>query len=205
MPGSDNVENAKAGHPVLDIAITGSTGMIGRALTAFLQDGGHHVHPIVRTPPRETEIGWRPDEGHIDRSRLEGLDAVIHLAGENIADRRWTPSQMTRIRTSRVAGTDLLARTLARLDRPPRTLLTASAIGYYGDSGDTPLDESADAGTGFLAELARDWGARRRSRHQGRGNEDGGGPRPNRRRAGKDAADLSSRTGRTATQSSPEF
>ncbi len=157
MPGSDNVENAKAGHPVLDIAITGSTGMIGRALTAFLQDGGHHVHPIVRTPPRETEIGWRPDEGHIDRSRLEGLDAVIHLAGENIADRRWTPSQMTRIRTSRVAGTDLLARTLARLDRPPRTLLTASAIGYYGDSGDTPLDESADAGTGFLAELARDW------------------------------------------------
>ena len=142
---------------MLDIAITGSTGMIGRALTAFLRSGGHRVHPIVRTPPRETEIGWRPDEGHIDQPRLEGLDAVIHLAGENIADRRWTPSQMTRIRTSRVAGTDLLARTLARLDRPPRTLLTASAIGYYGDTGDKPLDESADAGTGFLAELARDW------------------------------------------------
>jgi len=142
---------------VLDIAMTGSTGMIGRALTAFLHSGGHRVHPIVRTPPKETEIGWQPEEGRIDQPRLEGLDAVIHLAGENIADRRWTPAQMNRIRGSRVVGTDLLARTLARLDRPPRMLLSASAVGYYGDAGDTPLDETAAAGTGFLAELARAW------------------------------------------------
>jgi len=142
---------------MLDIAMTGSTGMLGRALTAFLHNGGHRVHPIVRTPPKETEIGWQPEEGSIDQPRLEGLDAVIHLAGENIADRRWTPAQMNRIRASRVVGTDLLARTLARLDRPPRMLLSASAVGYYGDAGDKPLDETAAAGTGFLADLARAW------------------------------------------------
>jgi NAD dependent epimerase/dehydratase family enzyme len=127
---------------VLDIAMTGSRGMIGRALTAFLRSGGHRVHPIVRTPPKETEIGWQPEEGHIDQPRLEGLDAVIHLAGENIADRRWTSAQMNRIRASRVVGTDLLARTLARLDRPPRMLLSASAVGYYGDAGAAPAAEA---------------------------------------------------------------
>jgi hypothetical protein len=125
----------------------------------LLQNRGHRVHPIVRTPPEEHQIGWRPDAGHIDHRRLEGLDAIVHLAGENIANHRWTPAQMVRIRASRVAGTDLLARTLAKLDRPPRTLLSASAIGYYGDAGDTPLDESADAGTGFLAEVGQAWEA----------------------------------------------
>ena len=157
MSGSDSAEDAKRGDPVLKIAITGSTGMIGTALTAFLESGGHRVHPIVRTPPKELEIGWRPEEGRIDQLGPERLDAVIHLAGENIAERRWTHPQMTRIRASRVASTDLLARTLARLDNPPKALLSASAIGYYGDAGDTPLDESAGPGTGFLAELVQDW------------------------------------------------
>jgi len=137
--------------------MTGSTGLIGRAATSTLRSRGHRVRAIVRTPPKEDQIGWRPDEGRIDQQGLEGLDAVIHLAGENIADRRWTTAQMARIRESRVAGTDLLARTLARLDRPPRTFLSASAIGYYGDAGDTVLDETAGAGTGFLSELAQTW------------------------------------------------
>jgi uncharacterized protein (TIGR01777 family) len=137
--------------------MTGSTGLIGRAATWTLRNRGHRVRAIVRTPPKEDQIGWRPDEGRIDQQGLEGHDAVIHLAGESIADRRWTTAQMARIRESRVAGTDLLARTLARLDRPPRTFLSASAIGYYGDAGDTVLDETTGAGTGFLSELAQAW------------------------------------------------
>ena len=157
MSPSDGLADSSGGPAQLDIAITGSTGLIGRAVTSDLRNRGHRVRPIVRTPPKEHQIGWRPDEGHIDQPPLEGVDAVIHLAGENIADRRWTPDQMARIRESRVVGTDLLARALARLDRPPTTLLSASAIGYYGDAGDTPLDETAAAGTGFLAELTRAW------------------------------------------------
>lgn len=157
MSASDGLGDTSGGSVALDIAITGSSGLIGRALMSLLENRGHRVHPIVRTPPKEHQIGWRPDAGHIDHRRLEGLDAIIHLAGENIADRRWTPAQMTRIRASRVAGTDLLARTLAGLDRPPRTLLSASAIGYYGDAGDRLLDETADAGTGFLAEVGQAW------------------------------------------------
>ena len=157
MSASDTLADTSGDPATLDIAMTGSTGLIGRALTLHLLNRGHRVHPIVRTPPKEHEIGWRPDEGHIDQPSLEGLDAVIHLAGENIADRRWTTAQMARIRESRVAGTKLLARALAGLDRPPSTLLSSSAIGYYGDAGDTTLDETAGAGTGFLAELARAW------------------------------------------------
>ena len=157
MSASDGLADTSGGSVALDIAITGSSGLIGRALTSLLENRGHRVHPIVRTPPKEHQIGWRPDAGHIDHRRLEGLDAIIHLAGENIVDRRWTPAQMTRIRASRVAGTDLLARTLAGLDRPPRTLLSASAIGYYGDAGDRLLDETADAGTGFLADVGQAW------------------------------------------------
>ncbi len=157
MSPSDGLADTSGRSAALQIAITGSSGLIGRAVTSFLQNRGHRVHAIVRTPPTEHQIGWRPDAGHVDGKRLEGLDAIIHLAGENIADRRWTQAQMTRIQASRVVGTDLLARTLAGLDRPPKTLLSASAIGYYGDAGDRLLDETADAGTGFLAELGQAW------------------------------------------------
>lgn len=157
MSPSNVLADTSGTSAALHIAITGSSGLIGRALTSFLRNHGHRVHPIVRTPPKEHQIGWRPDAGHIDHKSLEGLDAIIHLAGENIADRRWTTAQMARIRESRVAGTELLARTLAGLDRPPRTLLSASAIGYYGDAGDSLLDETASAGTGFLAEVGQAW------------------------------------------------
>lgn len=159
MPALHGSGDDSGGTRALDIAVTGSTGLIGNALTSVLERRGHRVYPVVRTPPQDGQIGWRPDDGHIDRQGLEGLDAVVHLAGENIADRRWTTAQMTRIRESRVVGTDLLARTLASLDRPPRALLSGSAIGYYGDAGDTTLDETAGAGAGFLAEVGQAWEA----------------------------------------------
>ena len=141
------------------IAITGASGLIGTALTQALQRDGREVHSLVRTPrgaPRE--IAWDPDAGHIDAAALEGFDAVVHLAGENIGQ-RWTPAVKERILESRVRGTQLLAGALASLRQPPEVLVSASAVGYYGDRGDEPLDESAPAGNDFLAEVAQAWEA----------------------------------------------
>lgn len=143
------------------IAVTGSTGLIGSALVASLEAGGHLVRPLVRRPPRadKHEIRWDPAAGTIDAVELAQVDAVVHLAGENIVAKRWTPAFKEAILSSRVKGTKLLCNTLAGLALKPSVLVSASAIGYYGLTGDTPVDESSPPGTGFLAEVCKQWEA----------------------------------------------
>lgn len=141
----------------MDIAITGASGLIGRALTTSLLDDGHRVIPIVRSGARSGAVSWDPEAGTIDARGLEGIDGVVHLAGEGIASGPWTDAQRTRIRTSREQGTQLLARTLADLERPPSVLVSGSAIGYYGDRGDEVLAEDAGPGADFLAGVCLAW------------------------------------------------
>ena len=143
----------------LRIAITGASGLIGTSLTSLLRAAGHAAIPLVRRAPAHGEIGWDPAAGRIDSAALEGLDAVVHLAGESIGDRRWTAAQKRRILESRTQGTGLLAGALARLTRPPAVLVSASAIGFYGDRGDERLDERSSAGEGFLPLVTRAWEA----------------------------------------------
>jgi len=146
-------------RPRLQVAVTGATGMIGRQLCAFLSTGGHRVLHVTRRPrPGSSDIGWNPREGRLDSSALEGLDAVIHLAGQGIAG-RWTPQHKNEVLRSRVEGTQLVARSLAGLQHPPKVLVTASAIGFYGDRGDEVLEESSPGGSGFLADVVRRWEA----------------------------------------------
>ncbi|HSH94935.1 MAG TPA: TIGR01777 family oxidoreductase [Roseimicrobium sp.] len=144
-------------RPRLRIAISGASGMVGTSLTHFLTTGGHTVIPIVRKRGTREEILWNPTDGTIDRERLSGCDAVIHLAGDNIAGGRWTTEKKARIRNSRVDTTALLAKTLASMQRGPRTLICASAIGIYGDQGDRMLDETSPKGDGFLADVGEAW------------------------------------------------
>jgi len=143
----------------MKIAITGASGLIGSALVVSLKSDGHHVHRLVRTiTPAETDaIAWDPNAGTIDRDALEGLDAVVHLAGESIASGRWTHEKKRRILDSRVKGTRLLAEALAGLEAPPRCLISASAIGYYGNRADETLTEDKPPGAGFLPEVCVQW------------------------------------------------
>lgn len=140
------------------IAVTGSSGLIGSALVAHLRDRGHQVHRMVRSQPVQGsgDIAWNPDRETIDAERLNGVDAVVHLAGENVGV-RWTDERKREIRSSRVGGTRLIAHTLATLPSPPRVLIAASAVGFYGSRGDEVLDETSAQGSGFLAEVVRDW------------------------------------------------
>src|SRR3989442_7663637 len=142
------------------IVVSGSTGLIGSALTKALHGRHHEVVPLVRrrVSPGERAIAWDPERDTIDRAGLEGADAVIHLAGENVFG-RWSPAKKQRIYDSRVKGTRLLSDALAGLQRRPATLLAASAIGYYGDRGDEPVTEESAPGEDFLAHVARDWEA----------------------------------------------
>ena len=148
-------------HGPQRIVITGASGLVGSNLSAFLSTGGHRVHHLVRRPPEpgSDEIEWVPEAGRIDTASIEGADVVVHLAGENISSGRWTTRHKETILKSRIDGTDLLARTLARLKRPPRVFISASAIGYYGNRGDEVLSEESEAGTGFLADVCREWEA----------------------------------------------
>jgi uncharacterized protein (TIGR01777 family) len=142
----------------LRIAVTGASGLVGRQLVPFLRTGGHDVVSLVRRRPRtDDEIFWDPARGEIDAAALDGIDAVVHLAGESIAGGRWTAKRRQAILNSRVQGTGLLARTLAGLHRPPRVFVSASAIGYYGDAGTTALTEESPSGDGFLAGVCRVW------------------------------------------------
>ncbi len=139
--------------------VTGSSGFIGEALVRNLADEGHIVVRLVR-PSSEAEtsgVRWDPVAGAVDVGGLEGFDAIVHLAGENIAGAPWTPERKARIRDSRVEGTRLLCESLHRLDRPPQTLVCASAIGYYGDRGREVLREESPPGKGFLAKVCREW------------------------------------------------
>ena len=144
----------------MDVAITGSHGLIGGALASSLRADGHRVRRLVRGEPRDPdEIRWDPPTGAIDSEHLEGVDAVVHLAGAGIGDRTWTPARKQVVLESRTQGTSLLARALAGLDTKPSVLVSASAIGYYGDRGDTWLDEDAAPGTDFGARVCTEWEA----------------------------------------------
>ena len=143
--------------PRMDVCITGASGLVGSALTPFLTTGGHTVAKFVRRFANPGEIAWNPDKGEIDAAAIEGKSAVVHLAGESIAEGRWTAAKKARIRDSRVDGTRLLCEALGRLKSPPRVLVSASAIGYYGDRGDEELTEESKPGTGFLPDVCRAW------------------------------------------------
>jgi uncharacterized protein len=148
----------------MKVAVTGSSGLIGSALVSDLRSEGHQVIRLVRRPPRSAdEVRWDPESADAGLSpkpeALEGLGACVHLAGAGVASRRWTARYKAEIRASRVLGTQALVRALTKLGSPPATLLSASAIGWYGDTGGRGVDESAPAGTAFLARLVRDWEA----------------------------------------------
>lgn len=140
------------------VAVTGASGLVGRDTVASLRQNGFDVLRLVRRTVREgDEVRWDPGAGAVDKDRLEGVKAVIHLAGENIAEGRWTSEKKERIRQSRVVGTEVLAQTLSGLSEKPEALISASAIGYYGNRGEEPLDEGAAAGDGFLAAVCKEW------------------------------------------------
>ncbi len=148
-----------AGKPRLRVAISGASGLIGRQLAAFLSSGGHSVIRLVRRAPRagSGEIHWDPARRVIDATALDGVDAVVHLSGRSIAAWRWTRAVKRDIWESRVETTRLLADALAGLKNPPRTLIAASAVGYYGDRGDEVVSEESGPGSGFLADLCQAW------------------------------------------------
>lgn len=143
----------------MDVVVTGSSGLIGTALRPALGQAGHRMIPMVRSEAGGDAVRWDPERGDIDAGGLEGVDAVVHLAGESIGNKRWNEAQKARIKESRTRGTGLLAGTLAKLARPPKVLISGSAIGFYGDRGDEVVTESSRAGGGFLAELCVAWEA----------------------------------------------
>lgn len=151
-----------AEKPRLTVGITGASGLIGSALAAFLSTGGHRPVQIARTGSKELgfcpAVRWSRESGQIELGE-QRLDAVVHLAGENIAGRRWTAAVKREIAASRIESTRKLCEGLARLTQPPKTLICASAIGIYGDRGDEELDESSPGADGFLAQVCRDWEA----------------------------------------------
>jgi len=140
------------------IAITGSSGFVGTAVVADLLRAGHDVVRLVRSPRSTTgTAAWDPRTGEVDRTALGAIDAVVHLAGENIASGRWSTARKRAIVDSRGPVTERLCRSLAALPHPPRVLVAASATGVYGDRGDEELDERSPRGTGFLADTAQAW------------------------------------------------
>lgn len=142
------------------IAVTGASGLIGSALVPHLRSAGHDVVRLVRRPASAPdEVTWDPQAGTVDLDGLAGTDAVIHLAGAGVGDHRWTDDYKREILDSRVSGTHTIVKAMTSLDPLPRVLISASAIGWYGDTGDRTVDETAPAGTGFLADVVRAWEA----------------------------------------------
>ncbi|ARP73700.1 TIGR01777 family protein [Streptomyces pluripotens] len=146
------------------VAITGSNGLIGSALTRSLLTDGHQVVRLVRNSPAAPGDGsesahWDPLAGHVQPGALDGVDAVVHLAGAGIGDKRWTATYKREIRSSRVRGTATIARACAESEDPPRVLVSASATGHYGDTGARTVDETGPAGDDFLASVCVDWEA----------------------------------------------
>ena len=139
----------------MKIVVTGSTGMIGSALVSALRRDGHEVVGVSRRPARDT-ITWDLDAGTVDRAGFEGADAIVHLAGESIQG-RWTKAKKQRLVASRVVSTRLIAEVIASLDAPPQVFVCGSAMGYYGNAGDTWVDEQAPQGSTFLADLVGQW------------------------------------------------
>lgn len=151
----------------MEVAVTGSTGFIGTALRPALEAAGHRVVPVVRSAGSQAggqgsgadSIRWDIEAGTIDAAGLEGIGAVIHLAGEGVGAKRWTAAQKAKVKGSRTKGTTLLAETLAELANPPKVLLSGSAVGFYGNRGDEVVDEASPGGGGFLAEVVQAWEA----------------------------------------------
>jgi uncharacterized protein (TIGR01777 family) len=143
----------------MKILFSGSHGLVGTALIKSLEaDGGHQIFRLVRHYPESpSQIEWSPDRYSIALARIEGFDAVVHLAGESIAEGRWTDQKKKRIRESRVKGTRLLGDAVANLTEPPRVMISASAIGYYGNRGDELLTETSMPGDGFLSDVCVEW------------------------------------------------
>ena len=143
----------------MKVLVSGSSGLIGSSLIPFLTGGGHDVIRLLRTRPDDgsSDIVWSPAENSIDGAALEGFTGIVHLAGDNIAEGRWTAAKKQRIRDSRVNGTRLLCETLAQREQRPKVLVCASAIGFYGDRGDELLDENSAAGTSFLCDVCQEW------------------------------------------------
>ena len=144
----------------MNVLVSGSSGLIGSGLISSLRAEGHQVRLLLRTPSQEPDTAsWNPEDGRFEADAFDGTDAVVHLAAEGIAGARWTPARKVRIRDSRVDGTRKLSQALARLESPPRVLVAASAIGFYGDRGDELLNESAPQGVGFLPDVCQAWEA----------------------------------------------
>ena len=151
----------------MTVAVSGASGLVGRAFVSFMENHGHTVRQMVRSTPvvspqlssqeQNHIIRWHPDHGVYDISMLEGVDAVVHLAGENIGAGRWNATRKKAILSSRVEGTQKLSQSLASLKSPPRVLLSASAVGYYGDRGEEELTETSQPGAGFLADVCQAW------------------------------------------------
>jgi uncharacterized protein (TIGR01777 family) len=146
--------------PERTIAITGATGLIGTALAQSLRAAGNAVRPVVRRPSDDPgAVRWDPAEGTIDAAGLAGVDAVVHLAGAGIGDKRWSAERKREILESRTQGTALIARTLAEMPTPPATFVSGSAIGFYGSPGDEVVTEQSRPGNDFVAEVVQAWEA----------------------------------------------
>ena len=144
----------------MKVVVTGAGGFLGSALVRNLRADGHDVVRLVRRPPQASdEAQWDPAAHMLDPGVVSGSDAVVHLAGAGIGDKRWTEDYKREIRASRIDGTTTIATAIATADQPPGVLLSASAVGFYGDTRDDAVDESAPCGNGFLADLVRDWEA----------------------------------------------
>ena len=143
----------------MKVVISGASGLVGGALARHLEANGHDVWRLVRRTPNRNEVYWNIDEQRVETTALTGADVVVHLAGEPIAGARWSTEKKRRIKDSRVLGTRLLVRELSGLSSPPRVLISASAIGYYGNGGDAELTESSPPGRNFLAEVCTAWEA----------------------------------------------
>jgi len=142
------------------VVVTGSTGLIGSALVVNLRADGHEVRRLVRRTPRaDDETQWDPSSRHLDPGVVDGVDAVVHLAGAGIGDHRWTDDYKQKVRASRVDGTTAVATAVAPAANPPSVLVSGSAVGYYGDTGENVADEQTPSGEGFLASVVRDWEA----------------------------------------------
>ena len=165
----DLAVHARAPRKAMRILVTGATGLVGRALVAFLETGGHTVYRLTRRAPTDDrEIEFHQEKGAAHPSDMEGFDAVIHLAGDPIAQGRWTDEKKRLIRDSRVPFTRRLAETLGALKKPPAVFIQASATGYYGDRGERILRESDPPGAGFLPEVCVEWeGASEPASHAG--------------------------------------
>jgi len=143
----------------MNVLISGSTGLIGTALTDTLVSAGHTVYPLLRNVSGDAIFYWNPEEKSIHLDETVTIDVVIHLAGENIADSRWSEKKKQKILQSRVIGTQVLCQALANLKHKPGLLISGSAIGYYGETGDTMVDEKSQPGSGFLTDIAMQWEA----------------------------------------------